>query len=84
MALFLVHFDVLVAPEPDKISRKKCTPTVALLHSIFSIGFARDERVFNPYSCIFCPGNKALRDFFAYKYHAPKPHFLVFRSAGIS
>ena len=31
MTLSLVHLDVLVAPEPDKISRKKCTPTVALL-----------------------------------------------------
>ena len=29
---FLVHLDVLVAPKPDKISRKRCTPTVALLN----------------------------------------------------
>ena len=28
--------ELLVAPEPDKISRKKCTPTVALLQ------FSRD------------------------------------------
>ena len=31
MTLFLVNLDVLVAPKPDKIWRKKCTPTVALL-----------------------------------------------------
>ena len=31
MALFLVHLDVLVAPEPDKILRKMLTPTIALL-----------------------------------------------------
>ena len=27
-----MHLDVLVAPKPDKISRKRCTPTVALLN----------------------------------------------------
>ena len=31
MIRFLVYLDAVVAPEPDKISRKKCTPTVALL-----------------------------------------------------
>ena len=34
VALFPVQLDVLVAPEPDKISREKCTPTVALLRGI--------------------------------------------------
>ena len=31
VTLFLVPLNVLVAPKPDKISSKKCTPTVALL-----------------------------------------------------
>ena len=26
-----MHLDVLVAPKPDKVSGKKCAPTVALL-----------------------------------------------------
>ena len=43
VALFLVQLDVLVAPEPDKISREKCTPTVALLFcdtkaSLYTLG----------------------------------------------
>ena len=37
VTLFLVHLDVLEAPEPDKISRKKCTPTVALLFAGSSV-----------------------------------------------
>ena len=32
VTFFLVHLDVLVAPKPDKISRKRCIPTVALLN----------------------------------------------------
>ena len=31
--LFLAHLDVLIAPEPDKISRKKSNPSVQGLHS---------------------------------------------------
>ena len=31
VTLFVVHLDALVAPEPDKISRKMFATTVALL-----------------------------------------------------
>ena len=42
VTLFLVHLDIqVVAPEPDTISRKKCTPTVALL---FELGCSRKVR----------------------------------------
>ena len=57
MILLLVHLDVLIAPEPDKISRKKCTPTVPLL---FSSGYVSirfnlcSESLFGG-SC-HCPG----------------------------
>ena len=42
VTLFLVHLDVLVAPEPDTISRKKCTPTVALLKH-YELPYARNK-----------------------------------------
>ena len=38
---FLVHLDDLVAPESDKISRKRCTPTVALLWHAWCMACAR-------------------------------------------
>ena len=52
MAHILVQLGLLGAPEPDKISRKKDTPTVALLfgqlHDL--AGFSQDRDVYQDLS----------------------------------
>ena len=49
MTRFLVHLDVLVAPKPDKISRKMCTPTIALLIHVLlhvdSLGALQPDKI---------------------------------------